>query len=128
MANKYYRQGFVGGTLVKKLLTSKGDKADILLKLVREARRMTLPDKMKYPKFKMKSYFTDKSKVMDKEIVSPEDYIDIQNMTNNQLKKQIQKYGFIVGTKNKKLAERDRQRGSIQKIVNPFLKKRDKKK
>jgi len=37
-------------------------------------------------------------------------------MTNNQLKKQIQKYGYIVGTKNKKLAERDRQRGSIQKI------------
>jgi hypothetical protein len=128
MANKYYRQGFVGGTLVKKLLTSKGDKADILLKLVRETRRMTLPDKMKYPKFKMKSYFTGKSKVMDKEIVTPEEYIDIQNMTNNQLKKQIQKYGFIVGTKNKKLAARDRQRGSIQKIVNPFLKKRDKKK
>jgi hypothetical protein len=42
-------------------------------------------------------------------------------MTNNQLKKQIQKYGYIVGTKNKKLAERDFQRGSIQR-----LKKRDK--
>ena len=123
MANKYHRQGFVGAGLVKKLLTSKADKADTLLKLVRETRRMTLPDKMKYPKFKMKSTMTGKSKVMDKEILDPEDYIDIQNMTNNQLKKQIQKYGYIVGTKNKKLAARDRQRGSIQKIV-----KKDKKK
>jgi len=123
MANKYHRQGFVGAGLVKKLLTSKADKADTLLKLVRETRRMTLPDKTKYPKFKMKSTMTGKSKVMDKEILDPEDYIDIQNMTNNQLKKQIQKYGYIVGTKNKKLAARDRQRGSIQKIV-----KKDKKK
>jgi hypothetical protein len=123
MANKYHRQGFVGAGLVKKLLTSKADKADTLLKLVRETRRMTLPDKMKYPKFKMKSTMTGKSKVMDKEILEPEDYIDIQGMTNNQLKKQIQKYGYIVGTKNKKLAARDRQRGSIQKII-----KKDKKK
>ena len=123
MANKYHRQGFVGAGLVKKLLTSKADKADTLLKLVRETRRMTLPDKFKYPKFKMKSTMTGKSKVMDKEILEPEDYIDIQGMTNNQLKKQIQKYGYIVGTKNKKLAARDRQRGSIQKII-----KKDKKK
>ena len=123
MANKYHRQGFLGAGLVKKLITSKADKADTLLKLVRETRRMTLPDKMKYPKFKMKSTVTGKSKVMDKEILDPEDYIDIQGMTNNQLKKQIQKYGYIVGTKNKKLAARDRQRGSIQKIV-----KKDKKK
>ena len=123
MANKYHRQGFVGAGLVKKLLTSKADKADTLLKLVRETRRMTLPDKMKYPKFKMKSTMTGKSKVMDKEILEPEDYIDIQGMTNNQLKKQIQKYGYIVGTKNEKLAARDRQRGSIQKII-----KKDKKK
>ena len=123
MANKYHRQGFLSAGLVKKLLTSKGDKADTLLKLVRETRRMTLPDKMKYPKFKMKSTMTGKSKVMDKEILDPEDYIDIQGMTNNQLKKQIQKYGFIVGTKNKKLAERDRRRGSIQKLI-----KKDKKK
>jgi len=123
MTNKYHRQGFLGAGLVKKLLTSKADKADTLLKLVRETRRMTLPDKMKYPKFKLKSTMTGKSKVMDKEILDPEDYIDIQGMTNNQLKKQIQKYGYIVGTKNKKLAARDRQRGSIQKIV-----KKDKKK
>jgi len=123
MSNKYHRQGFLGAGLVKKLITSKADKADTLLKLVRETRRMTLPDKMKYPKFKMKSTMTGKSKVMDKEILDPEDYIDIQGMTNNQLKKQIQKYGYIVGTKNKKLAARDRQRGSIQKIV-----KKDKKK
>jgi hypothetical protein len=123
MANKYHRQGFLSAGLVKKLITSKGDKADTLLKLVRETRRMTLPDKMKYPKFNMKSTMTGKSKVMDKEILDPEDYIDIQGMTNNQLKKQIQKYGYIVGTKNKKLAKRDFQRGSIQKIV-----KKDKKK
>ena len=123
MANKYHRQGFLSAGLVKKLLTSKGDKADTLLKLVRETRRMTLPDKMKYPKFKLKSTMTGKSKVMDKEILDTEDYIDIQGMTNNQLKKQIQKYGYVVGTKNKKLAKRDFQRGSIQKIV-----KKDKKK
>ena len=123
MANKYHRQGFVGAGLVTKLLTSKADKADTLLKLVRETRRMTLPDKLKNPKFKLKNPYTGKSKVMDKEILEPEDYIDIQGMTNNQLKKQIQKYGYIVGTKNKKLAARDRQRGSIQKIV-----KKDKKK
>ena len=121
MANKYHRQGFVGGKLVQKLLTSKADKVDTLIKLVREARRLRLKDKNKFPKFKMKDPMTGKSKVMDKEILDPEDYIDIQNMTNNQLKKQIQKYGYIVGTKNKKLAERDYQRGSIQK-----LKKRDK--
>ncbi len=123
MANKYYRQGFVGGRLVQKLLTSKADKGDTLLKLVREARRLRLSDKFKFPKFKLKDPFTGKSKVMDKEILDPEDYIDIQGMTNNQLKKQIQKYGYIVGTKNKKLAERDYQRGSIQKII-----KKDKKK
>ena len=117
MANKYHRQGFLSAGLVKKLLTSKGDKADTLLKLVRETRRMNLPDKLKNPKFKLKDPFTGKSKVMDKEILDPEDYIDIQGMTNNQLKKQIQKYGYIVGTKNKKLAKRDFQRGSIQKIV-----------
>jgi len=123
MANKYHRQGFLGAGLVKKLLTSKGDKADTLLKLVRETRRMNLSDKSKNPKFKLKDPFTGKSKVMDKEILDPEDYIDIQGMTNNQLKKQIQKYGYIVGTKNKKLAKRDFQRGSIQKII-----KKDKKK
>ena len=123
MANKYYRQGFLGAGLVKKLLTSKADKADTLLKLVRETRRMNLSDKFKNPKFKMKNPYTGKSKVMDKEILDPEDYIDIQGMTNNQLKKQIQKYGYIVGTNNKKLAKRDFQRGSIQKII-----KKDKKK
>ena len=123
MANKYHSQGFVGAGFVIKLLTSKANKADTLLKLVRETRRMTLPDKLKNPKFKLKNPYTGKSKVMDKEILEPEDYIDIQGMTNNQLKKQIQKYGYIVGTKNKKLAARDRQRGSIQKII-----KKDKKK
>ena len=123
MANKYHRQGFLSAGLVKKLITSKGDKADNLLKLVREARRLRLPDKSKFPKFKMKATVKGKAKEYDKEILAPEDLIDIQGMTNNQLKKQIQKYGYIVGTKNKKLAERDYQRGSIQKII-----KKDKKK
>jgi hypothetical protein len=123
MANKYHRQGFLGAGLVAKLAASKADKADTLLKLVRETRRLRLKDKDKFPKFKLKNPFTGKSKVMDKEILDPEDYIDIQGMTNNQLKKQIQKYGYIVGTKNKKLAERDFKRGSIQKII-----KKDKKK
>jgi len=121
MANKYHRQGFVGAGLVAKLTAAKADKVDTLLKLVRETRRLRLKDKFKFPKFKMKNPFTGESKVMDKEILEPEDYIDVQGMTNNQLKKQIQKYGYIVGTKNKKLAERDYQRGSIQK-----LNKRDK--
>jgi hypothetical protein len=71
----------------------------------------------------MKAGKNIKAKTYDKEILEPEDYIDIQGMTNNQLKKQIQKYGYIVGTKNEKLAARDRQRGSIQKII-----KKDKKK
>ena len=123
MANKYHRQGFVGAGLVAKLTAAKADKADTLLKLVREARRLRFKDKDKFPKFKMKSTMTGKAKEYDKEILDPEDYIDIQGMTNNQLKKQIQKYGYIVGTKNKKLAARDRQRGSIQKII-----KKDKKK
>ena len=124
MANKYHRQGFVGAGLVKKLLTSKADKADTLLKLVRETRRMTLPDKLKNPKFKLKNPYTGKSKVMDKEILEPEDYIDIQGMTNNQLKKQIQKYGYIVGTKNKKLAERARRGGFTgKKIIDKGNKK-----
>jgi hypothetical protein len=121
MANKYHRQGFLTAGLVTKLLTSKSDKADTLLKLVREARRLRMKEKFKFPKFKMKEPMTGKTKVMDKEILEPEDLMDIQGMTNNQLKKQIQKYGYIVGTKNKKLAERDFQRGSIQR-----LKKRDK--
>ena len=123
MANKYHRQGFVGAGLVQKLLTSKADKADTLLKLVREARRMILPNKFKNPKFTMKATVKGQAKEYNKEILDPEDLIDIQGMTNNQLKKQIQKYGYIVGTKNKKLAERDRARGSIQKII-----KKDKKK
>ena len=66
MTNKYHRQGFLTAGLVKKLITSKADKADTLLKLVRETRRMTLPDKFKNPKFKMKSTITGKSKLWTK--------------------------------------------------------------
>ena len=106
MANKYHkRQGYLSAGLVKKLLTSKADKQDTLLKLARESKRLTLPEKLKYPKMKIK-YFDEKPKEVDKEILSVEDYIDIQNMSNNQLRKQIQRFGYIVGTKNKKLAER----------------------
>ena len=44
-----------------------------------------------------------------KRFYQPEEYIDIQNMSNNQLKKQIQKFGYIVGTKSKKLANKAQQ-------------------
>ena len=46
-------------------------------------------------------------------------------MSNNQLKKQIQKYGYIVGTKNKKLADKAQQTPLSQKIKT---KVKDKKK
>ena len=60
-----------------------------------------------------------------KEILSPEEYIDIENMSNNQLKKQIQKFGYIVGTKSKKLANKATQNPLSQKIKT---KVKDKKK
>ena len=112
-------QPIIGGTQPGKSIDQ-----DTLLKLARESKRMTLPEKFKYPKMKIK-YFDKKPKEVDKEILSVDDYIDIQNMSNNQLKKQIQRFGYIVGTKNKKLAERAQQTSLSQKIKT---KVKDKKK
>ena len=123
MANKYHRQGFVGAGLVKKLLTSKADKGDMLMKLMRESKKLTLPEKLKNRKIKIKNPLTGKSKEYPKELLSVDEYIDIQNMSNNQLKKQIQKYGYIVGTKNKKLAERAQRSGSTSEIKGKAKKK-----
>jgi len=123
MANKYHRQGFVSAGLVKKLLTSKADKADKLMDFMRESKKLTLPKKLKNRKIKIKNPLTGKSKEYPKELLSVDEYIDIQNMSNNQLKKQIQKYGFIVGTKNKKLAERAQRSGSTSEIKGKARKK-----
>jgi hypothetical protein len=123
MANKYHRQGFVGAGLVKKLLTSKADKADKLMDFMRESKKLTLPKKLKNRKIKIKNPLTGKSKEYPKELLSVDEYIDIQNMSNNQLKKQIQKYSYIVGTKNKKLAERAQRSGSTSEIKGKARKK-----
>jgi hypothetical protein len=111
MANKYHRQGFLGAGLVKKLITSKGEKGEMLMNLVRESKKISLPKFFKDKFINIKGIGKVK-----KEILQPEEYIDIQNMSNNQLKKQIQKFGFIVGTRNKKLADRAQQTPLSQKI------------
>jgi hypothetical protein len=118
--SKYHRQGYLGAGLVKKLLTSKGEKGDMLMKLVRESKKISSP---KF--FKDKTINIKGGSKMKKEILSPDEYIDIQNMSNNQLKKQIQKFGYIVGTKNKKLADKAQQTPLHQKIKT---KVKDKKK
>ena len=120
MTNKYYRQGFLGAGLVKKLITSKGKKGEMLMKLVRESKKISSPKFFKDKTINIKGIGKTK-----KEILQPEEYIDIQNMSNNQLKKQIQKFGYIVGTKNKKLADRATQTPLSQKIKT---KVKDKKK
>jgi len=128
MANKYHRQGFLGAGLVKKLLTSKADKGEMLMKLLRETKKISSPKFFKDRFINIKNIGPDgKPLKVKKEILSVDDFIDIQNMSNNQLKKQIQKYGFIVGTKNKKLADRSQRGGSLatQKIMT---KVKDKKK
>ena len=43
MANKYHRQGFVSAGLVKKLITSKGEKGETLMKLLRETKKISSP-------------------------------------------------------------------------------------
>ena len=73
MTNKYHRQGFVSAGLVTRLLTSKADKADTLLKLVRETRRMLKSDKFKFPKFKLKTKKETKDtkhKIIERIVVS----------------------------------------------------------
>jgi hypothetical protein len=128
MANKYHRQGFVSAGLVKKLITSKGEKGETLMKLIRETKKISSPKYFKDKYINIKNIGPDgKPLKVKKEILTPDEYIDIQGMSNNQLKKQIQKYGYIVGTKNKKLADRAQRGGSLatQKIIT---KVKDKKK
>jgi len=128
MANKYHRQGFVSAGLVKKLITSKGEKGETLMKLIRETKKISSPKYFKDKYINIKNIGPDgKPLKVKKEILTPDEYIDIQGMSNNQLKKQIQKYGYIVGTKNKKLADRLQRGGSLatQKIIT---KVKDKKK
>ena len=124
MANKYHRQGFLNAGLVKKLLTSKADKGEMLMKLLRETKKISSPKFFKDRFINIKNIGPDgKPLKVKKEILSVDDFIDIQNMSNNQLKKQIQKYGFIVGTKNKKLADRSQRGGSLatQKIMKSII-------
>ena len=109
--SKYHRQGYLGAGLVKKLLTSKGEKGEMLMKLLRESKKISSPKFFKDRTINIKGGGSFK-----KEILTPDEYIDIQNMSNNQLKKQIQKYGYIVGTKNKKLADKATQTPLHQKI------------
>jgi len=124
MANKYHRQGFVGAGIVKKLLTSKADKGEMLMKLLRETKKISSPKFFKDRFINIKNIGPDgKPLKVKKEILSVDDFIDIQNMSNNQLKKQIQKYGYIVGTKNKKLAERAQRSGSTSEIKGKARKK-----
>ena len=122
MTNKYYRQGFLGAGLVKKLITSKGKKGEMLMKLVRESKKISSPKFFKDKTINIKGIGKRK-----KEILQPEEYIDIENMSNNQLKKQIQKFGYIVGTKNKKLADRATQTPLSQKIKTKVKNKKSRK-
>ena len=111
MSNTYHRQGFVSAGLVAKLVTSKGDKGEMLMKLIRESKKLSVPKFFKDKFINIKGIGKRK-----KEILQPEEYIDIENMSNNQLKKQIQKFGYIVGTKSKKLANKAQQTPLSQKI------------
>ena len=43
MSNKYHRQGFLGAGLVAKLTASKANKGEMLMKLVRESKKLSLP-------------------------------------------------------------------------------------
>jgi len=122
MTNKYYRQNFLGGKLVQKLITSKGEKGEMLMKLLRESKKISSPKFFKDRTINIKGIGKTK-----KEILSPDEYIDIQNMSNNQLKKQIQKFGYIVGTKNKKLADRATQTPLSQKIKTKVKNKKSRK-
>ena len=101
MASKYHRQGFVGAGIVKKLLTSKNDKQQTLMKLAREVKKLANPNVFKDKTINIKGIGK-----RTKEIITPEEYIDISNMSNNQLKKQIQALAYTVGNKAKKSAKK----------------------
>ena len=111
MSNKYHRQGYLGAGAVKKLVTAKSDNKELLKKLIRETKKLVSPKFFKDKKVKIKGVGT-----FNKEIITPEEKIDIDQMSNNQIKKQILKLAPIVGSKNKKLAREINQSGLTKKI------------
>ena len=111
MANKYHRQGYLSAGLVKKLVTSKSDNKEILMKLIRETKKLVSPKFFKDKKVNIKGVGT-----FNKEIITPEEKIDIDQMSNNQIKKQIQKFAPIVANKNKRRARSINQSGLTKKI------------
>ena len=116
MANKYHRQGYLSAGLVKKLVTDKDTNTKLLMKLVRETKKLVAPKFFKDKKIRLKGYPDEKPKEVIKEIITPEEYMDISEMSNNQIKKQILKLAPIVGSKNKKLAREINQSGLTKKI------------
>ena len=111
MSNKYHRQGYLSAGLVKKLVTSKSDNKEILMKLIRETKKLVSPKFFKDKKVKIKGVGT-----FNKEIITPEEKIDIDQMSNNQIKKQIQKFAPIVANKNRRRANKITQSGLTKKI------------
>jgi hypothetical protein len=116
MSNKYHRQGYLGAGLVKKLVTDKDTNTKLLMKLIRATKKLVSPKFFKDKKVRIKTPPGEKPIEFTKEIITPEEYIDISQMTNNQIKKQIQKFAPIVGSKNKKLAYEVNQSGLTKKI------------
>ena len=116
MANKYHRQGYLSAGLVKKLVTSKSDNKEILMKLIRETKKLVSPKFFKDKKVKVKTPPGEKPMEFTKEIITPEEYMDISEMSNNQIKKQIQKLAPIVANKNKRRARNINQSGVTKKI------------
>ena len=116
MANKYHRQGYLSAGLVKKLITDKDTNTKLLMKLVRETKKLVSPKFFKDKKVRVKTLPGEKPIEFTKEILTVDESIDIDQMSNNQIKKQIQKLAPIIGSKNKKLAEEVNQSGLTKKI------------
>jgi hypothetical protein len=116
MANKYHRQGYLSAGLVKKLVTAKSDNKELLKKLIRETKKLVSPKFFKDKKVRVKTLPGEKPIEFNKEILTVDESIDIDQMSNNQIKKQIQKFAPIVGSKNKKLAKEVNQSGLTKKI------------
>ena len=116
MANKYHRQGYLSAGLLKKLITDKDTNTKLLMKLVRETKKLVAPKFFKDKKIRLKGYPDEKPKEVIKEIITPEEKIDIDQMSNNQIKKQIQKFAPIVANKNRRRANKITQSGLTKKI------------
>ena len=116
MSNKYHRQGYLSAGLVKKLVTSKSDNKEILMKLIRETKKLVSPKFFKDKKVRVKTPPGEKPMEFTKEIITPEEKIDIDQMSNNQIKKQIQKFAPIVANKNRRRANKITQSGLTKKI------------